>query len=123
MDITLWIIAGLLAVLFLASGAMKLARSNEQLAASGMGFAEDFSKGAVNAIGVLEILAAIGLILPAVLDIAPVFVPLAAVGLVLLMVGAIITHLRRRELPAIGVNVIFLAMAGLVAWGRFGPYS
>ncbi|HEX9353566.1 MAG TPA: DoxX family protein [Streptosporangiaceae bacterium] len=84
MNIALWVIAGLLAVAFLASGAMKLTRPKEKLAASGMGWAEDFSAGTVKAIGTLEVLAAVGLILPAALDIAPVLVPLAAVGLVLL---------------------------------------
>jgi uncharacterized membrane protein YphA (DoxX/SURF4 family) len=123
MNIALWIIAGLLAVAFLASGAMKLIQPRERLAASGMGFAEDFGAGAVNAIGALEILAAVGLLLPAALDIAPVLVPLAAVGLVSLMVGAIITHVRRHEAQAIVVNLALLALAGLVAWGRFGPQS
>ncbi|GAA1015421.1 hypothetical protein Aple_049990 [Acrocarpospora pleiomorpha] len=123
MNIALWIIAGLLAVIFLAGGAVKLIQPKEKLAASGMGFAEDFSVGAVKAIGTLEILAAVGLILPAALDIAPVLVPLAAVGLVLLMAGAIITHLRRHEARAIVVNLAFLALAALVAWGRFGPQS
>ncbi|GAA0987570.1 DoxX family protein [Acrocarpospora macrocephala] len=121
MNIALWIITGLLAVIFLASGAVKLIQPKEKLAASGMGFAEDFSAGAVKAIGTLEILAAVGLILPALLDIAPVLVPLAAVGLVLLMIGASITHLRRHEAQAIVVNLAFLALAALVAWGRFGP--
>ena len=64
-----------------------------------------------------------GLILPAALDIAPVLVPLAAVGVVLLMVGAMITHLRRHEVKVIAVNLAYLALAGLVAWGRFGPES
>jgi hypothetical protein len=123
MNIALWIIAGLLAVTFLAGGAMKLIQPKEKLAASGMGFAEDFSAGTVKAIGTLEVLAAVGLILPAALDIAPVLVPLAAVGLVLLMVGAIITHLRRHEAQAIVVNLTLLALAVLVAWGRFGPQS
>ena len=123
MNIALWIIAGLLAVAFLAGGAMKLTQPKENLAASGMGFVEDFSAGTVKAIGTLEILAAVGLILPAALDIAPVLVPLAAVGLVLLMVGAIITHIRRHEAQAIGVNLALLALAVLVAWGRFGPES
>ena len=86
-----------------------------------MGFAEDFSVGAVKAIGALEVLAAVGLILTAALDIAPVLVPLAAVGLVLLMIGAMITHLRRHEAQAIVVNLAVLALAVLVAWGRFGP--
>ena len=123
MDIALWIIAGLLAIAFLAGGVVKLIQPKEKLAASGMGFAEDFSAGAVKAIGILEVLAAVGLILPAALDIAPVLVPLAAVGLVLLMVGAIITHLRRHEAQAIVVNLAVLALAVFVAWGRFGPQS
>jgi hypothetical protein len=57
------------------------------------------------------------------LGIAPVLVPLAAVGLVLLMVGAAITHVRRKELPLVAVNVVLLALAAVVAWGRFGPFS
>jgi uncharacterized membrane protein YphA (DoxX/SURF4 family) len=112
-----------MAATFLASGATKLAQPKEKLAASGMPVVEDFSAGAVKAIGSLEVLAAVGLIFPAALDIAPVLVPLAAVGLVLLMVGAIITHLRRHEAQAIVVNLALLALAVLVAWGRFGPQS
>jgi uncharacterized membrane protein len=121
MNIALWIIAGLLAVAFLAIGAMKLIQPKEKLVASGMGALEDFSAGAVKAIGALEVLAAVGLILPAVLDIAPILVPLAAVGVVLLMVGAIITHLRRHETQGLVVPLALLALAVFVAWGRFGP--
>ncbi len=73
--------------------------------------------------GALEVLAAVGLILPGTLDFAPVLVPLAAVGLVLLMVGAIITHIRRHEAQPIVVNLALLALAGLEAGGRFGPQS
>jgi len=123
MNIALWIIAGLLAVAFLASGAMKLIQPAEKLVTSGMPALEDFSPGTIKAIGALEVLAAVGLILPAALGIAPVLVPLAAVGLVLLMVGAVITHLRRHEARAIPVNLALLALAVLVAWGRFGPES
>lgn len=123
MNIALWSIAGLLAVAALASGARKLTQPMEKLAAAGWGWVEDFSAGAVKAIGTLEVLAGVGLILPAALGIAPVLVPLAAVGLVLLMVGAIITHLRRHEAQAIVVNLVLLAVAAFVAWGRFGPQS
>ena len=121
MNVALWIAAGLLAVGSLAGGAMKLFQTKEKMAASGWGWVEDFSGGAVKAIGVLEGLAAVGLILPPVLDIAPVLVPVAAVGLVLLMIGAMITHLRRGEAKVIVVNVVLLVMAAFVAWGRFGP--
>jgi len=121
-NVVLWIIAGLLAVAFLGAGAMKLTQSKEKLAASGnMGWVEDFSPGTIKLIGALEVLAAIGLILPAALGIAPVFVPLAATGLVLVMIGAIITHVRRKE-PVIP-PVVLLVLAAVVVWGRFGPYS
>jgi len=122
-NIALWIIAGLLATAFLAGGVVKLVLPKEKLAAAGMGFAEDFGTGAVKAIGAVEILAGVGLILPAALDIAPVLVPLAAVGVVLLMIGAAITHARRHEAQPILMNVTLLALAVLVAWGRFGPQS
>jgi len=52
-----------------------------------------------------------------------VLVPLAATGLVLLMVGAAITHVRRGELLMIAVNGVLLVLALVVAWGRFGPYA
>jgi uncharacterized membrane protein YphA (DoxX/SURF4 family) len=80
----MWIVASLLAVVFLAAGSMKLARSKDKLAANpNMAWTKQFSPGVIKAIGTLEVLAAVGLILPAVLDIVPVLVPLAAVGLVL----------------------------------------
>lgn len=123
MNVVLWIIAGLLAAAFLAAGLMKLAQPKEKLAASGMAWTEDVSAGQVKAIGGLEVLAAIGLILPAALDIVPVLVPLAAVGLVIIMIGAAVTHARRGETQAIAANVVLLALAAVVAWGRFGPYS
>jgi hypothetical protein len=121
MNIALWIVAGLLAAVSLASGTLMLLQPKEKVAAAGLAWVEDFSTGAVKGIGTLKVLAAIGLILPAVLGIAPVFVPLAAVGWVLLMVGAIITHLRRHENQAIVTNLALLAVAAFVAWGRFGP--
>lgn len=117
MNITLWIVAGLLALAFLGAGAMKVARSKEQLAASGLGWTEDFSAPMVKAIGALEILGALGLVLPAVTGILPVLVPLAALGLTATMAGAVIVHLRRRETfipPA-----VLLVLAAFVAVGRF----
>ena len=123
MNVALWIVASVVGVACLAGGGQKLVLSREKMVASGYGWVEDFGDSTVRAIGVLEVLAGIGLILPAVLDIAPVLVPLAATGLVLLMIGAAVTHFRRREMQAIVVNVVLLAVAGFVAWGRFGPYS
>jgi hypothetical protein len=121
-NIVLWIIAGLLALAFLFSGLNKALQPKEKLEAR-MAYTKDLSAGTVKTIGVLEVLAAIGLILPAALGIAPIFVPLAATGLVLLMIGAAITHARRKEPQMIVVNAVLLVLAAVVAWGRFGPYA
>lgn len=123
MNITLWIVQGLLAAFFGAGGIVKVVRQPKRLVDQGLTWAEDFSAGAVKTIGALELLAAVGLVLPAVAGIAPVLVPLAAVGLGLLMIGAAVVHVRRGEVPFIAVNAALLAAAAFVAWGRFGPYA
>lgn len=123
MNLALWIAAALLALAFLATGLLKITQSKEKLAEAGMGWTESFSPPVIKAIGVAEVLGAIGLILPAVLDVAPALVPVAAVGLALVMVGAAITHLRRKETQMVVVNVVLLVLAVFVAWGRFGDHA
>ena len=121
MNIVLWIIAGLLAFAFLAAGAMKLLQPRAKLVSSGMAYAEDLSDGAVKGIGALEVLAGLGLVLPALLDVAEILVPIAAVGVVLLMLGAAATHLRRKEGQMVPINLVLLAIAAFIAIERFGP--
>ncbi len=124
MNLALWIAAGLLAVVALASGINKVLVPKEKLAKlPGAGWVGDFSVGFVKTLGVVEILAAVGLILPVVLDIAPVLVPVTAVGWMLLMIGAIIAHLRHDESKLIVLNLIYFALAAFIVWGRFGPES
>ena len=77
----------------------------------------------IKAIGVAEVLGAIGLILPALTGIAVILVPVAAVELALDMLGAVITHLRRGESKVVAAPVVLLLLAAFVAWGRFGPYA
>jgi len=115
----LWIGASLLAAALLAAGSMKLTKPRPALADSGLAWVEDFSDDAVKGIGALEVLAALGLILPALLDIAPDLVPLAAAGVVLLMGGAAITHVRRKEYPLVAVNVVVGGIALVIAVLRF----
>jgi uncharacterized membrane protein YphA (DoxX/SURF4 family) len=122
-NVVLWIVAALLAVAFGVSGAMKVLRPAPKLVEMGMGWVDDMPLRMVRTIGVLEILAALGLILPPLLGIAPILAPLAATGLVLIMIGAIVTHARRNESNVIIGNVVLLVLAAFVAWGRFGPYS
>jgi len=122
-DLTLWIIAGLLAVAYLASGGGKLFMPKEKIAAVGASarWVDDFSSPSVKAIGALEVLGAVGLILPAVVDSAPVLVPLAASGLALVMIGAVITRIRRREFKYMMADLVYFVLAASVAVGRFGP--
>jgi hypothetical protein len=123
-DVALWIVAGLLAAVLVFSGSAKLFVPKKRLADVPLGgWTRDASDGFVKTLGVLELMGAVGLILPAVVDIAPILVPVAATGVVLLMIGAMVTHLRRREPLGVVLNLIYLAMAAFVAWGRFGPES
>jgi uncharacterized membrane protein YphA (DoxX/SURF4 family) len=122
MNVAIWVLQVLLALAFLAAGLMKISQPRQRLATS-MGWVEDFSDPTVRAIGALELLGALGLLLPALTGVATVLVPLAAVGLAVLMVGAALTHRRRGELPLIGINAVLLVLAVVVAWARFGPYS
>ncbi|GAA4096920.1 DoxX family protein [Nonomuraea soli] len=124
MNLALWIATGVLALIALAGGVTKLFVPKDKLsAASGGGWTAERSVGFVKTLGALEILAAVGLILPAVLDIAPIMVPVTAGCWVLLMIGAMITHGRRQEFALVAVNVFYLLIAAFVAWGRFGPGS
>ena len=122
MNVTLWITAGLLAAVALVGGVSKAFIPKERLAAqSGGEWVADADVGFVKTLGALELLAAIGLIMPAVLTFAPVMVPVTAVCWVLLMVGAMITHGRRGQMKFVMVNTVYLAIAVFIAWGRFGP--
>ena len=124
MNLALWICAGLLAVVALTGGISKTFVPKEKLAAArGGGWTEDAGAGFVKALGALELLAAVGLILPAVVDIAPVLVPVTALCWILLMIGAMTTHGRRGEFPFVILNLAYLALAAFIAWGRFGPGS
>jgi hypothetical protein len=124
MNIALWIAAGLLAGVALAGGITKTFLPKEKLAAhEGGRWTGDASVGFVKTLGILELLAAVGLILPAVLDIAPVVVPVTAVCWVVLMVGAMITHGRYGQFKLVMLNSVYLALAAYIALGRFGLES
>lgn len=113
----------LLAVVFLATGLTKLTQPRAQLAAGPMGWAADVSDVEFRAVGLLEVLGALGLVLPGALGIAPLLTPLAAVGLALTMIGAITTHVRMGETDRLAVPVVLLALTIFVAVERFGAHS
>ena len=121
MNIALWIVAGLMAAIYLLSGFGKLLVPRERMAAMGDAsrWVLDFRPGTLKIIGGLEILGALGLILPALLGIAPILVPLAASGLTMIMAGAVTVRVRRGETKAALVDATYLALTAFVAIGRF----
>lgn len=119
MLIAYWIVAGLLALANLVAGGMKVLRPKAKLAESGMAYAGDFPAWSVKVIGILEVLGAIGLILPPLTGIVPVLAAWAGVGLSLVQIGAIITHLIRKEPKALPANVVLLALSVAAAWLGF----
>ncbi|MEU1180555.1 DoxX family protein [Streptomyces sp. NPDC005820] len=124
MNVTLWIAAGLLTAVALAGGITKTFVPKARLAAQHGGeWTRESSTGFVRTLGVLELLAAAGLILPGVLGIAPVMVPVTATCWVALMIGAMITHGRLGQSGLVLLNAVYLALAALIACGRFGPWS
>lgn len=118
MDIIAWILQVILALMFGMAGIMKSTQPKEKLAPN-LPWVEDFSATQVKIIGVLEFLAAVGLILPAVTKILPQLTGWAGIGLVLTMIGAMVVHYRRGETSAIGMNAVLLLLAGAVAYLRF----
>ncbi len=114
MTVALWIINILLAVVFLAAGAMHAFQSREKLVSSGMAWAGDTSTGMVKTIGWLEILGAIGLIAPMASGIAPILTPLAAVGLTIVMLGAVYTHAKRKESVVVEAVLAVLALVSAI---------
>jgi uncharacterized membrane protein YphA (DoxX/SURF4 family) len=118
MSLLLWILQILLAIMFLAAGAMKAFQPYETMARR-MPWVDDYSPGTVRAIGALEILGGLGLVLPAVFGILVVLTPLASIGLAVIMVLATIHHLRRRETGQMVFTIVLLLLLLFVAWGRF----
>jgi DoxX-like family len=114
MLIAFWIVSGIVALAFLATGLMKVTRPKEALAASGLAWTEDFTEPTVKLIGAAEVLGAIGIVLPALTGIAPILSPIAASALALVMVGAIVVHVRRKENPTVNIVLLILAAASAV---------
>ena len=120
MDIVVWILSGLVALVFAAAGAMKLVTPRTKLLENPqMAWAGDFSPAQIRAIGALELLGGIGVVLPWMLDVLPVLTPLAALGLAVTMAGAMVTHARRDEKDALPKNAVLLVLALAVAIIRF----
>jgi len=115
--IALWVVQGLLAALFLFAGGFKLATPAAELAR----MTAPLSAGFIKFIGVCEVLGALGLVLPGLFRIRPGLTPLAAAGLVVIMVGAVIVTAITQSLPAAIFPLLVGVLAAVVAVGRRSP--
>jgi uncharacterized membrane protein YphA (DoxX/SURF4 family) len=122
METILWVLQIFLALLFAGTGLLKLTKSRRELAPK-MTWVAESTDARVKAIGALEVLAAIGLVLPAALGVVPQLTALAASGVVFLMLGAAKTHGDRSEWERVPVTVVIGLIALFVAVQRFGPHA
>lgn len=118
MIIAVWIASGLLAAAYLAAGAQKVRIAKDEAFVK-FPWAEGGGLAVLRLVGAVEVLGAIGLILPALTGILPILTPIAAVGLVLVQIVAMVVHIRRSEFKALPVNVVLLLLALFVAIVRF----
>ena len=118
MTIALWVVQILLAPAFGMAGIMKSSQPIEKLKKN-MSWVGHMAPGVVRLIGVLEFLGALGLILPAATNILPWLTPVAAAGLVITMIGAIVVHVRLKEAKVVMAPLILLLLALFIVFGRF----
>ena len=115
MNVLLWILQVLLAAAFLAHGWLLLAPPPDIMAQMNA----SFPRGFWIFLGIAEVLAAVGLTLPGITRIQPQFVPLAAGGIIVVMISATIYHLMRGESSSAAITLVLLAMASFVAYMRW----
>ncbi|WP_342022819.1 DoxX family protein [Arthrobacter citreus] len=116
MSLFLWILQIVLAVLFLGIGGQRLTQPARQLRK--LPWTDGYPLGLIRALGAVEVVAGLGLLLPGVLGTVPLLTPAAAAGLVVLMALAVALHLRRGQRQAAVLPAILLIMAAFVVWGR-----
>ena len=114
MNIVLWIVQGLLALLFLFAGGSKLVMSLEQMAGP-----VTLPGPFLRFIGVAEVAGALGLVLPWLLRIRPGLTPLAAAGLVIIMIGATVITLAVGQVGPALISLVVGILAAFVAYGRW----
>jgi uncharacterized membrane protein YphA (DoxX/SURF4 family) len=118
MTIALWIVQILLALGFALSGFEKVSQPAAKLWVK-MNWARHVAPPVIRLIGSLEICGVLGLIVPKATGYLPWLTPVAAGGLVLTMLGAILTHVRLHEAKAVGVPVVLLLLSLCIAVGSF----
>jgi len=121
MNIILWILQALMALAFFIPGIYKLIFSKEQLVAKGMTGVETFSQPVIRIIGIMEILGAIGIVLPMLLNILPALTIVSAIGFAIIMIAAARISYKRHEYKKITSSVIIFLLCIFIVYARI-PY-
>ncbi|MEQ9439023.1 MAG: DoxX family protein [Cyclobacteriaceae bacterium] len=117
LPIALWVAQVVLAGSLIWGAGMKLFQPVEALAAL-WPWAGQVPVALLKLTGIVDLLGALGLLLPSLLRIQPKLTPMAAIGIIALMLAASIFHIMRGEASAIGANIVFALLAAFIAWGR-----
>ncbi|MBD1395864.1 DoxX family protein [Pontibacter sp. JH31] len=118
MNVVLWIVQGLLALMFFMAGAMKLSKPKQELSEKLGDWIDQYTGVSIKLIGFVEVLGAIGIILPMAIGVLPILTPLAAIGLAMTMVGAMQIHYQRKEKSKTVTNLVLMLLALFAAIGR-----
>ena len=114
MQIAFWIVSGLLALAYVAAGSMKALKQKDAIVASGMAWAENFAPATIKLIGIAEVLGGLGLVLPVLTGIVPILSPIAAACLLVIMIGAVVVHARRKESATPSIVLAVLTPVSMV---------
>lgn len=118
MNTILWILQAITAIIFMYSGVCKLTLNIPQLVAKGQTGVENIPVPFVRFIGISEILGAVGIILPGLINVMPFLTVAAAIGFIVIMVPAAFIHYSRKEYSTVAGNIVLLAICLFIAYGR-----
>jgi len=116
MAIALWIVQGLLGLIFVITGSFKFFQSKEKVIASGGTWAVDFAPALIQLIAAVEIISGLLVVVPRLLGHGHHTTFIGAACIAMIMAGAISVHIRRKEYQHAGINTVFLLMALFVAY-------
>ena len=116
MAIALWIVEGLLGLIFVMTGSFKFFQTKEKIIASGGTWAENFKPGLIKTIAAIELISGLSVIVPRLLGHGHYLTFIAAACIATIMTGSLYIHIRRKEFPHAIINLMFLLMALFVAY-------
>ena len=123
MNTLVWTLQIVLALVFAGAGLVMLVKTQADLSKMFGDWVDNVPAALLKLLGLAELAAGVGLVLPPLVGVFPVLTAFAAAGVVIVMIGAVVIHAGRSEYPNVAISLTFAAMAGAIAFARFGPYA